>query len=694
MSDRRTPTWADDSELHDEYGYGQQQGQAQAQSQAQAQGQSQAQGQQQQGQQQYAGNGYPQQNDQYQQNQQHQQYGHGNQQQYAPTDEDQRRYAQQESLRQYAQQAQTRPRVQPTYPPYQEQAYQGGYVTETGSWRFDVHDRTSSYPDQQTYDTYAPYDPYASYTAVEPEAAPASVEPEAEAASEKPGYTLPPVQESAWAVDGGRSKLLGRWVMLCVLLIQTGLSLRLRGTAFQDEALYIAAGHYEVGNILHGTPVPGDFEGYFSGYPKLYPVLAAMVDSVAGLAGVRIVSLFFMLGATALLYATTRRMFNVRAALGAAALFSVIQSTVFLGNFATFDAAAIFLLALAFWIVVRTGRSHILAVVLAAPPAFLAFGTKYAAGLYLPTLVVLAVLTAYRHRGLLALARGAVFGGAMLAMLVASYLYTGSLGGISQTTTDRAKGADTAATILQHSSEWGGLMFLAALGGSIAYVIRPSMGEMPWVDKQGPGKFRRISLGVVLTGTALLAPAYQIHLQTEISLFKHVGFGLLFAGPMAGLGMSRLVGPHFRHPQLGIMLYVLTLVFGMVQSQQAYSFPDSKEMTAILRNMVDRKGSYLAEEHEVPAYYLRDKTDYDQWQSTFGMDYKDKKGKQYSGPDAYRAAVKDAKFDVIVLRGTVTPEVDTAVTDALRGNSHYRLAAVSRFTTSKGDGAFRIWVKR
>ncbi|MDQ0951971.1 hypothetical protein QFZ24_005894 [Streptomyces phaeochromogenes] len=202
MSDRRTPTWADDSELHDEYGYGQQQGQAQGH----------PQGQQQQGQQQYADNGYPQQNQQYQQSgqqqqhQQQQQYGHGNQQQYAPTDEDQRRYAQQESLRQYAQQAQTRPRVQPTYPPYQEQAHQGGYVTETGSWRFDVHDRTSSYTDQQAYDTYAPYDPYASYTAVEPEAVAEPVAPE----PEKPGYTLPPVQESAWAVDTRRSRLLGR----------------------------------------------------------------------------------------------------------------------------------------------------------------------------------------------------------------------------------------------------------------------------------------------------------------------------------------------------------------------------------------------------------------------------------------------------------------------------------------------------
>lgn len=635
---RRTPTWAVDSEPGDEeyassYGYGQQQNQQQYGNGYQQQYDN--------------GNGYPQQSQQY-----GNEYGQGNQQQAG--------------------------------------AYQGGHLSDSGGWRFNVAGRTSSYTDQRAYETYAPYDPYASYTATEPAPAAEPVAPE----PERPGYTLPPVQESAWSLDSGRSRLLGRWVLLGVLLIQTGLSLRLRGTAFQDEALYIAAGHYEIGNILHGTPVPGDFEGYFSGHPKLYPVLAAMVDSVAGLAGVRLVSLLFMLGATGLLYATTRRMFNVRAALGAAALFSVIQSTVFLGNFATFDAAAIFLLALSMWIVVRTGRANIMAVVLAAPPAFLAFGTKYASGLYLPTLVVLAVLTAHRYRGVLALARGVLLGAAMVAMLGAAYVLTGSLGGISQTTTDRPKGGDTARTILQHSAEWGGLMFLAALGGSIAYVIRPNMGEMPWVDKQGPGRWWRVSLGVLLTGTALLAPAYQINLQTEISLFKHVGFGLLFAGPMAGLGMSRLVGPHFRHPQLGIMLYVLTLVFGMVQAQYAFSFPDSREMTAILRTMVDRKGSYLAEEHEVPAYYLRDKTDYEQWQSTFGMDYKDKKGKEYSGPDAYRAAVRDAKFDVIVLRGTVTPEVDQAVMDALRGNPHYRLAAVARFTASRGPGEFRIWVKR
>ncbi|MFD9440440.1 ArnT family glycosyltransferase [Streptomyces sp. NPDC060006] len=685
MTDRRTPTWADDSELYDEYGYGQQQGQQQY-----GHG---GQDQQHQNHQQYdnGGNGYPQQNGRHQQDGQHQQYGQGQQQQYGHGGQDQQRYQQQESLRQYAQQAaQAPPRVQPAHPPQQEQAYQPGYFTETGSWRFDVHGRTTSYPDQQTYDTYAPFDPYASYTAVEPEPVAAPVAPE----PEKPGYTLPPVQESAWAVDTRRSKLLGRGVLLCILLVQAGLSLRLSGTAFQDEALYIASGHYELANLLHGTKLPVDFASYFSGHPKLYPVLAGAVDSRFGLTGVRLVSLFFMLGTTALLYSFTRRLFNLRAALGAAALFSVLQSTMVLGNLATYDAAAVFLLALSAWVVVRTDRMSAVAVLLAAPPAALAFGVKYASGLYLPTLVILAVITAHRHRGIRSLGRGVVLGAGTLALLGIGYFLSGPLGGISSTTTDRAKGTDTAATMLAHSAEWGGLVFLAALGGSIAYALRARMGEMPWIGGETSGRWRRVMLGLVLTGTALLAPAYQIHLQTEISLYKHVGFGLFFAAPMAGLGMARLVGPHFRHPQLGILLYVLTLVFGMVQAQRAFSFPDSTQMTAYLRTVVDKKGTYLAEEQEVPGYYLRDKTDWTQWQNTYFMDYRGKDGKQYTGPDAFRQAVRDGKFDAIVMHGGVSPATFDAVKEGLKGNAHYRLAAVLPFTTSSGENAYRIWVKR
>ncbi|MFD6416804.1 glycosyltransferase family 39 protein [Streptomyces sp. NPDC060194] len=564
-------------------------------------------------------------------------------------------------------------------------------------------------PDFGTVEVRA-WDPYAVGRRPQPfvpvhETQPTPVHGTPKAVVREPGYTLPAVPESAWSVSSRRGVLLGRVVLCLVLLVQAGLSLRLKGTAFVDEALYISAGGYQLEQWREGTPLPQDFAGYFSGHPKLYPVLAALVDERFGLGGVRLTSLAFMLAATALLYALTRRLFDIRSALGAAGLFSVLQSTMFLGNFATFDAAAVLLLALGAWAVVRTGSAHPLAVLLAAPPAALAFGVKYAAGLYLPTLVVLAVITAGRRPGLDrgtgagrgaagALGRGLLLGAGIAGLLALGYLYSEPLGGISGTTTGRAKGTDAPLDLLYASAEWGGLVFAAALGGSIAYALRARMVERPWIDGIAPGRARRIALGTLLTGTALLAPAYQIHLQSQISLFKHVGFGLLFAAPMAGLGLARLVGPHFRHPQLGILLYVSTLVFGMVQAQSGYSVADSAPMTAYLRTVVDGEGRYLADESEITTYYLRDRTDWGQWQNTFGMEYRPESGEPLAGPEAFAAAVRDARFDAIVLRGDIYPQNTDAAEKALKGNPHYRLTAVFPITTSFGTGSYRIWVKR
>ncbi len=71
-------------------------------------------------------------------------------------------------------------------------------------------------------------------------------------------------------------------------------------TAYADEATYLWAGHLEWAHWLHGTAIP-PFPAYFSGAPVLYPPLGALADSVGGLAGARVLSLVFMLGATALL---------------------------------------------------------------------------------------------------------------------------------------------------------------------------------------------------------------------------------------------------------------------------------------------------------------------------------------------------------------------------------------------------------
>ncbi|MFJ8537584.1 glycosyltransferase family 39 protein [Streptomyces sp. NPDC093591] len=558
--------------------------------------------------------------------------------------------------------------------PYQDQQYQQDpYVTQIPQ---QPQGRHEDHADQPTYALRT-----VQYQQV----------PDAE-----PEYHIPETPEAGWEMAASRRRAwVSRVVLLCIMAIQAALSLRLSNTAFQDEALYLAAGHAQLDHLLNGTELPRDYAAYFSGSPQLYPVLAAIVDAKFGLAGARTLSLFFMLCATGLLYSFTRRLFNERAALAAAALFAVLQSTVVMGYFATYDAAAVLLLALTTWIVVRTDRAPVIAVLLAAPFGVLAVGVKYASALYLPTIVVLALLTAWPHKGGKAFVRMVVLALGIGALLAAGMYTTDLMAGVRQTTTDRAHGTDTVEFLLEQTAKWGGLMFLTAVGGAISYVRRSRMNESPLALRLGnPGWRWRALLGLVLCGTAVLAPAYQIHLGTVVSLFKHVGFGLLFAAPMAGVGVSRLMGAHFRYPQLGIMLWTAVLCLGIQQADWRFDiWPNSTKMINAIEPHVDSKGEYLASTPEVPVYYLYDKSSHRQWHSLFGMEYKDAKGKYYGGDEAYKAAVKAGKFDLIVLDGLTNPRVDDIIAAATKGNSHYRLLAEIPFRNANGTSEYRIWIK-
>ncbi|MFB6891080.1 glycosyltransferase family 39 protein [Kitasatospora sp. NPDC056327] len=515
--------------------------------------------------------------------------------------------------------------------------------------------------------------------------------------AEAPGYTLPPVPEASWTLDSGRRRSwISRALLLGILLIQTAMSVRLSNTAFQDEALYMYAGHAQLSHWLYDTPVPKDYNTYFSGAPTLYPIAAAVLENHFGMLGVRLFSLLCMLGATSLLYGFSRRLFNERVALGAAAMFAVTQSTVVLGFFATYDAPAVLLLALAIWIVVRTDRAPAAVVLAAAPVAVLAVGLKYASALYLPSLVLLAVLTGRRNRNRQPLLRGVLLGGGAGALLWLGTTFTDFLSGVRATTTQRAHGTEPWTELARQCVEFGGLMFLTAVGGAVAYALRGRMNESPLVRTMtGPGRRRRMLLGLLLTGTALLAPAYQMHLDTSVALYKHLGFGLLFAAPMAGIGLARLVGPHFRHPQLGILLWVVTLALGLSQSTWRFdTWPDSSRMTEVVRGHVTATGRYLASADNVPVYYTRDLTLQSQWTSTYGIGYVDGAGTLRTGDDGYRAAIADGWFDLVVLDGVATPETDRVVAEAIALSPHYRLLGRIPFTHVGGTGYYRIWVRQ
>ncbi|MET8949004.1 glycosyltransferase family 39 protein, partial [Streptomyces sp. NPDC004542] len=525
-----------------------------------------------------------------------------------------------------------------------------------------------------------------------------------------PGYTfdeitraewaLGPVPSRGWSATGGRRRTwVSRALLACLLLVQAVLSLRLHNTAFEDEALYVYAGHAMIGHLFHGVPDYGGFATYFSGSPALYPVLAAWVDDLGGLTAVRLLSLVCMLGATGLLYSLTRMLFNERTGLCAAGLFAVSQSTLFLGNFATYDAPALLLLALSTWILVRVAGGHWALPLAAVPVAALSVAVKYASAMFLPAAAALLVLAAHRRLGTRqALLRGAVFGAGVAALLGIGVVTTDYLQAIRTTTTDRAHGTTSGLDMAWDCARWGGLLFALACLGTWLYTRRDRLGEVPGRQRtDGPGARWRLALGVVLTGTALLAPAYQIHLQTSVSLHKHIGYGLLFAAPMAGVGLTRLMGAHFRFPQVVVAVGVLALTLGMSQSAENYGvWPDSSHLIPELAKKVRPGQKWLGQPHEAPVYYLsrRHLTDYTLWTSVYYIDYTGRRGRHLMGPQGYRAAIDDGWFDGVVLDWSDQPgDVQTLVRGEMRSSGRYRLASALTYRTSVGTGHFEIWLR-
>ena len=494
-----------------------------------------------------------------------------------------------------------------------------------------------------------------------------------------------------------RRTTVSRLILIGILCLQEILSLRLHNTAFEDEALYLYAGRAELEHLLHGVALPQAYATYFSGAPVLYPVAAAAINMVGGLALARMLSLAEMLLTTTLLYSITRRLFNEQAALLAAGVFAVSESVIFLGNFATYDATCLFLLAFGAWIVVMTADRRRPLFLLAAPVVALAVAVKYAGALFVPTIGVLAALAAWPALGRRALLRPVLFWAGVGALLYGGLRLGGPAyhAALSSTTTSRAQGNTPVSTLLRETVEWGGVVIGLAIIGTIAYTRRaraePGEGIAP-----ASGRLRRLALGAVLTGTAFLAPAYQAHLHTDVSFLKHIGFGLFFAAPMAGVGLARILGDHFRRPQIAIAVWCTALALGMIQSQTLYHvWPNSSPFVSTFARYLKPHAMYLVEVPEVPIYYLEGRSDAQpgQFLSTFYISYTDKKGQTFYGVPGFQAAIKDGYFQVVAYNGTVTPGIDGVIAQELKTSGKYYLAAQIDLTDVYGPVDYSIWVK-
>ena len=269
-----------------------------------------------------------------------------------------------------------------------------------------------------------------------------------------------------------------RWPLLAVLAVQAALSASLvrARTAFGDEALYLSAGHLEWSHWLHGAPIPV-YQTWFSGAPVIYPPIEAIADSLGGLAAARLLSLVFMLGATSFVWgAATRLLDDQRVSFFAAALFAALAPTLHLGSFATYDAPALLLLAMATWCAagVRSGQHAIRRITVAGILLALANATKYATVLYDPTVLGVTLLSSWPDTGWkVALRRASLLAGTAAAILAVLLALGGPgyLTGIRVTTTGRAHGTDTASLVVADAWSWTAVVLVPAVIAAVARAL-------------------------------------------------------------------------------------------------------------------------------------------------------------------------------------------------------------------------------
>jgi hypothetical protein len=487
-----------------------------------------------------------------------------------------------------------------------------------------------------------------------------------------------------------------------VLAVQATLSVRLvwTDTAFKDEATYLWAGHLEWAHWLHGTPIP-PFPTYFSGAPVIYPPLGALADSVGGLAGARVLSLVFMLGATALLWAAAGRLYRRPAAFFAAALFAVSGPVLHLGAFATYDAVSVLLVALAAWCVIRAGeRGERTGWMAAAGVALvLANAAAYSSALFDVVVLLLALLIAWPGGGRLAARRCATLLIVVVVLITAGLLIGGKdyLTGVEQTTLARVGAADPVSAVLTAAWSWTGLIVLLAIAG----VIISWAGRRGWVPTL---------LLAVLTVAGLLGPLEQARLHTLASLNKHVGLGAWFAAIAAGYAIDWFIAaaPAGRAQAVTTGALIAALVFpaslGASQSRQfSTDWPNATSFIAIFGPLADHgNGRLLVETASIARYYLPSGSRWQRWSSTRNIIMPS--GANTGGPSrhagvtgpgnagVYAAFITHGYFSYVALNYTDTTALDHQITKDLRSSGRYeRIAVIPYGTEISLRGTYVVW---
>jgi hypothetical protein len=415
-----------------------------------------------------------------------------------------------------------------------------------------------------------------------------------------------------------------------------------------------------------------------------------------------VLSLVFMLGATALVWGTAGRLFGRRAAFFAAALFAVLGPTLHLGSFATYDALSVLLVAAAAWCVVRAGaRVDATGWMVAAGVALaVANAAAYSSALFDLVVLAFAVLTALPYGRKLAFRRGVTLVIVVATLLTAGLLIGGSsyVSGIERTTLTRMAGTASAFSVLANSWSWAGILLVLAACGVIASWARRGLAQT-------------LALAV-LAASAVLGPLEQARLHTAASLDKHVGLGAWFAAIAAGYAVDRLIAaaPAGRIRALTCGAGVVALAFpaslGATQSWVfSSSWPNAASFTAIMRPLAEQShGPLLVEDPSIAEYYLPAGSQWQRWSSTRNIVLSSGASTGHPAQSAgvigagnavaFARYIAEGYFSVVALNFADTTTLDHSIRADLGRNRNYHIVQVVPYGIEVppiGQGTYVIW---
>jgi 4-amino-4-deoxy-L-arabinose transferase-like glycosyltransferase len=483
-----------------------------------------------------------------------------------------------------------------------------------------------------------------------------------------------------------------RWSLPLILVFQTVVSWALlQNTAFQDEALYLYAGRQIVQHWFGGPLSLDNYSYYFSGFPYVYPIIGGTLDMLGGLELARAFSTVCMLIVTICGYYVTKQLFNQKSAVFAALFFVCQAPVLFLSRLATYDPLCLCLIALSTALAVHASQSNRPWRALGIGPLLvLAFGAKYAALLFIPSILAILILCTLlkwgRKRALIIGAIGVlstlVIGAS--AMLLVIHADPDMLHALNATTTNRV--------VIAEYSRTGLIVNIIQLVG-ISYVV--GFASLFFVRKKA------LLITLLLLGSALLVPAYHIYKAELTSLDKHLGFSMFFVMPVAGYALARLSGfrrgilPSGRYLLSGLAICLFLFLVVAPNAQSMYlSWPPTNVLTNVLKTQVRAgNGRYLAEQFEVSRYNLRNETSNWQWTGLDFFQYTDKQGHYYLGNVAYVKAIDDGYFDVIQLNYGYNVSTAILIARTIASSHKYDLIDKVPYRDTYGSGYFWIWRK-